>query len=107
MIFTQKDLESYNATTVCHICGGELDKDKDDLGDSKVRDHCHLSGKFRGAAHNKCNLSFRVPKFIPVVFHNLSGYDGHLFIKKLNSNNGENIKCIPKNEEQYISFSRE
>jgi len=50
---------------------------------SKVRDHCHLSGKFRGAAHNKCNLNYKLPKFYPVVFHNLSGYDSHLFIKKL------------------------
>jgi len=48
----------------------------------KIRDHCHLTGKYRGAAHNICNLHYKVPNFIPVVFHNLSGYDSHLFIKK-------------------------
>ena len=100
MIFTEKESELYNATTDCHICGGEL-------GEDRVRDHCHFSGKFRGAAHNKFNLNYKAPKFIPVVFHNLSGYDGHLFIKKLKGNNGEKIKCIPNNEEKYISFSRE
>ena len=84
MIFTEKESELYNATTDCHICGGEL-------GEDRVRDHCHFSGKFRGAAHNKFNLNYKAPKFIPVVFHNLSGYDGHLFIKKLKGNNGEKI----------------
>lgn len=62
-----------------------------------------MTGKFRGAAHNGCNLNHQVPKFVPVVFHNLSGYDAHLFIKKL----GGKINCIPTNEEKYISFSKE
>ena len=65
-----------------------------------------MSGKFRGAAHNECNINYKVSKFIPVVFHNLSGYDSHLFIKKLRGDNGENINCIPINEEKYISFGR-
>ena len=67
-----------------------------------------MTGKFRGAAHSKCNLEYRVPKFFPVLFHNLSGYDCHLFIKKLRSvvDNGEKITCIPNNEEKYISFSK-
>ena len=46
-----------------------------------MRDHCHLSGKFRGAAHEVCNLKYKVRTFFPVVFHNLSSYDSHLFIK--------------------------
>ena len=100
MIFNEEDKKGYNDSTMCHICGGEL-------GSDKVRDHCHYSGKFRGAAHNQCNLNYKAPKFIPVVFHNLSGYDSHLFIKKLHGDNGEKINCIPNNEEKYISFSRE
>jgi len=72
--------------------------------DDKVRDHCHFSGQFRGAAHNKCNLLFRKPKQLPVIFHNLSGYDSHLFIKNLGKTQGQ-IDCIPNNEEKYISFS--
>jgi hypothetical protein len=73
------------------------------LGADRVPDHCHLSGKFRGAAHNDCNINYKPPKYFPVVFHNLSGYDTHLFIKKL----GGQIKCIPTNEEKYILFSKE
>ena len=68
--------------------------------------HCYPSGKFRGAAHSKCNLRYRVPKMFPVVFHNLSGYDCHLFIKKLGNSEGD-IFFIPNNEENYISFTKQ
>ena len=121
MIFTKDDAKKYAVTTTCHICEKEFkgkptdhchvtERKKrnciicnEDLDDgTKVRDHCHLTGKFRGAAHNGCNLNYQVPKFIPVVFHNLSGYDSHLFIKKLRS---KKVSCIPKNDENYISFS--
>ena len=71
----------------------------------KVKDHCHYTGKYRGAAHNECNLNYRKPKFTPVVFHNLSGYDSHLFIKNLGFTAG-NIDCIPNNDEKYISFTK-
>jgi len=53
------------------------------LGEDRVIDHCHLTGKFRGAAHTKCNRNYKIPNFIPLFFHNLSGYDSHLFINKL------------------------
>jgi hypothetical protein len=76
------------------------------LGDIKVRDHCHLTGDYRGAAHRSCNLNFKIPKFYPVFFHNLSGYDAHLFVKNLGATEGK-INCIPNNEEKYISFSKE
>ena len=71
----------------------------------RVRDHCHLPAKFRGAAHEICNLKYKVPRFFPVVFHNLSGYDSHLFIKTLGNSEGD-ISCIP-NEENYISFTKQ
>ena len=71
----------------------------------KVQDHCHFTSRYRGAAHNLCNLNYRKPNFTPVVFHNLSGYDSHLFIKNLGFSNGD-IDCIPNNEEKYISFSK-
>src|SRR5688572_17219211 len=100
MIFKRKDKELYDSATVCHICEGEL-------GDDRVRDHCHLTGKYRGAAHNSCNLSYKVPKFFPVLLHNLSCYDAHLFVKRLRGDNNEKISCLPCNEEKYISFSRE
>ena len=100
MIFNEEDKKQFNKTSDCWICGEELVNDR-------VRDHCHFTGRYRGPAHNSCNLKYRKPKSISVFFHNLSGYDSHLFIKKLGSpNKKENIDCIPNNEEKYISFSK-
>ena len=100
MIFTEEDRKQFNKASDCWICGEEL-------GNDRVRDHCHYTGRYRGPAHNSCNLKYRKPKSISVFFHNLSGYDSHLFIKKLGSpDKNENIDCIPNNEEKYISFSK-
>ena len=99
MIMTMHDKLVYDNSTLCHICNEEL-------GNDRVRDHCHLSGKFRGAAHEVCNLKYKIPKFFPVVFHNLSGYDSHIFIKTLGKSEGD-ISCIPNNEENYISFTKQ
>ena len=104
MIFDQGDKDIFDNTKHCHICNGEFEELGED--NKKVRDHCHLSGKFRGAAHNKCNLQYKIPKFFPVIFHNLSGYDSHLFIKNLGVTEGP-ISCIPTNEEKYISFTKQ
>ena len=90
---------SFEKETVCHICQKPFEQ-----GD-KVRDHCHFTDQFRGAAHNSCNLKCRKPMILPVVFHNLQGYDAHLFIKQLSSIPGE-LNCIPSTEEKYISFSK-
>ena len=100
MIMTMHDKLVYDNSTLCHICNEEL-------GEDRVRDHCHLSGKFWAAAHEICNLKYTVPKFFPVVFHNLSGYDSHLFIKTLG--NGErDISCIPNNvlKTRFLSPNR-
>ena len=70
-----------------------------------MRDHCHLTGKYRGAAHRSCNLNYRVPKVIPVIFHNLAKYDAPLFIKTLGKTEGK-LNCIAENEEKYISFNK-
>ena len=100
MIFTKEDEKQFNTASDCWICGEEL-------GNDRVRDHCHYTGRYRGAAHNSCNLKYNKPKSVSVFFHNLTGYDSHLFIKKLgSSNNKENIKCIPNNEEKYITFTK-
>ena len=72
---------------------------------TKCRDHCHITGKYCGAACDKCNLRMRVPKFVPILFHNLEGYDSHLFVKSLGLTEGD-IKCIPKTDEKYISFGK-
>ena len=105
MVMTPEDKINYKKATICHICERGISKEGDDPRFKKVRDHCHLTGKFRGAAHSMCNLKYRLPKFFPVIFHNLSGYDSHLFIKNLGKSEGK-IDCIPNNEEKYISFSK-
>lgn len=88
----------YQNATVCHICN-EL------LFDDKVRDHDHITSIFRGAAHSHCNLMHRVCSFIPVIFHNLSGYDAHLFIEELMKYEGT-VRIIPKSKEKYLSITK-
>ena len=99
IIFGEKEKDRFDKETKCWICNKEFDDDV------KVRDHCHFTGRYGGAAHNSCNLKHRKPNFTPVVFHNLSGYDSHLFIKNLGFSEG-NIDCTPNNEERYISFTK-
>ena len=100
MIFTPENEKEFINALNCWLCG-------EYMGNDRVRDHCHFTGKFRGAACNSCNLKHKRQNNISVFFHNLEGYDSHLFIKKLGtSEEKENIDCIPSNEEKYISFSK-
>ena len=99
---THSEQISFDKAETCHICKKELLTDN---GVDKVRDHCHFAGQYRGAAHNSCNLQCRKPMILPVIFHNLQGYDAHLFIKQLACLPGE-LSCIPSTEEKYISFSK-
>ena len=74
MLLAATELQSFNTATTCHICTKPF-------GDDKVRDHCHIVGSYRCAAHNGCNLMYRIPKSgcnLPVIIHKLKGYDGHL-----------------------------
>ena len=79
MIFGKEEKERFDKEAKCWIC---KEKITNDVKNYKVRDHCHFTSRYRGAAHNLCNLKYKYPNFTPVVFHNLSGYDSHLFIKK-------------------------
>ena len=99
MTITMHDKLVHDNSTFCHICNEELGKDR-------MRDHYLLSGKFGDAAHEVCNLKYNARKFFPVVFHNLSGNDSHLFIRTLGNSEGD-ISCIPSNEENYISFTKQ
>ena len=92
-------LKEYKCASKCHICFKPF---RD--GNRKVRDHCHCSGTYRGAAHSLCNLQYKIPTYIPVVLHNLAGYDAHMFIKEL-AKYGSKMEVIAKNTENYISFS--
>ena len=96
---TKKQWKKYKKSTLCHICYKPFT-----LTNQKVRDHCHYTGHYRGPAHSFCNLMYRIPSYIPVVFHNLSGYDAHLFIRELGKHSSD-MGVIAKNKEDYISFS--
>ena len=99
---TDESKREHKAAEKCHICL----KGFNDSKNKKVRDHCHYTGLYRGAAHNNCNLKYRIPDHIPIVFHNLSGYDAHLFIKELGRRfNKNDIGVIAENKEKYISFN--
>ena len=102
MIFDKAAKKLYDSQTVCYACGEPFSNLK---GLKKVRDHCHYTGKFRGALHSKCNLRLRKGNTIPVFFHNLEGYDSHLFVKRLADTDGD-VNCIPHNEEKYITFTK-
>ena len=100
---TKEEKINYNDQKVCYICKKEFDTV--DKKHHKVRDHCHYTGKYRGAAHNICNLRYKVPKEVPVVFHNGSTYDYHFIIKELVKEFEGNFDCLGKNTEKYITFS--
>ena len=105
---TDEETKKFEKATTCHICKDPFtDKDEEEKGKRhKVRDHCHYTGVFRGAAHNICNLLYRDTKQIPVFFHNLSGYDGHIIFDNLSKIEGiKTPKVIAKNMEKYITFS--
>ena len=96
---TKSQLKEYARVTKCHICFKPFSEKE-----RKVRDHCHYTGLYRGAAHSSCNLQYKIPSYIPVVFHNLAGYDAHLFIREL-AKYTTGMSVIAKNMEDYISFS--
>ena len=87
-------------TDICYICDKSFIKKN---GRDCIRDHCHITGRYRGAAHNACNIQMRLSTTIPVVFHNLRGYNSHLLMQAISKVQG-NVSRIPNNTEKYISF---
>ena len=100
-----EEKKDYDDQKVCYICKKEFDNNDNDKKQQKVRDHCHYTGKYRGAAHNICNLRYKIPQEIPVVFHNGSTYDYHFIIKELVKEYKGNFECLGENTEKYIIFS--
>ena len=104
LLMTEQNIQDYENATHCWICEMEL---IDNKKNPKVKDHCHFTGEYRGAAHKSCNLKLAIKPNktkIPVVFHNLKGYDSHLIMQKIHKTTG-NITCIANNAEKFISFS--
>ena len=111
----EENEQEFQKAITCHICDKKYTEK-----DIRVRDHCHITGKFRGSAHQECNLKLRInPKEIkiPVIFHNLRGYDSHFIMQEIGAivkknayknNKGEekqmNINAIPNNMEKYMAF---
>lgn len=122
MIIPESEEKAFKKAKFCHICQKEFSGK-----DNKVRDHCHETGRFRGAAHDRCNINYFSNRYLPVVFHNLRGYDSHLIIreayniaqklkaeeqeleqvgdKKVLQEYNTNISCIPSSYEKFISFN--
>ena len=111
---TKEDEDEFKKITKCHICDKKYTE-----RDIRVRDHCHITGKYRGSAHQECNLKLRInPEEIkiPVIFHNLRGYDSHFIMQEIGAivkkhaytKNGKEIKmdinAIPNNMEKYMAF---
>ena len=104
---THEENNFYNEQEICYICKEKFCVDKDDkdyINRKKVKDHCHYTGKFRGAAHSKCNLNYKVPKDIPIIINNAS-YDTHFIINQLAEEFKGDLNCIGVKIEKYITFS--
>lgn len=97
---TENQKKTHESATACHLCKKAFIK-----GDIICADHDHFTGYYLGASHNACNLNATICKFIPIIFHNLTGYDCHLFINELSAIVGR-INLIPKTKEKYISFTK-
>ena len=96
LIMTNEDEEIYNNSDICHICKEKLEADK-------IRVYSTITGKFRGASHSKCSKYLDILKKLPIIFHNLQGYYGHLIFKELNNFNVY-IEVIPKTVDKYMSI---
>ena len=98
--------ENKSEQETCHICEKKFCVDKDDenyKNKRKIKDHCHDAGKFKGAAHSKCNLNYKVPKGIQIITHNAS-YDTHFIINQLAEEFKGELDSIGKNVQKYITI---
>ena len=99
LIMSAEEEEKFQLSNSCWICDKLFD-----VGDEKVRDRCHITGKYRGSAHWSCNINLKLTKKIPVIFHNLRGYDSHLIIKEI-SKFDVKVSVIPNGLEKYMAFT--
>ena len=98
LIMSREEEYLFQQSNSCWIRKKVIDND-----DEKVRDHCHVTGKFRGAAHGSCNINLQSTKKLPVIFHNLRGYDSHLIFHELDKFDVK-ISVIPNSLEKYMAI---
>ena len=101
---TSEERKAHRWQKESHICKEEFSTDDDNKSYHKVRYHCHYTGKYRGVAHNICNLRYKTPREIPVVFRNGSTYDYHLIIRELAEEFEGPFECLGENTEKYITL---
>ena len=77
LIMSAEEEERFQLSNICWICDRLFD-----VSDNKVRDHCHVTGRYRGAAYWICNVNFNLTKKVPLIFHNLDGYNSRLIFKE-------------------------
>ena len=99
LIMSAEEEERFQLTISCWICEKLFD-----AGDNKVRDHCHITGKYGDAAHLSCYVNLKLSKKIPVIFHNLRGYDSYLIIKEISKFNVK-VRVIPNGLGKYMAFA--
>ena len=103
---TKEEIKSYQDTKLCYICGKRiLKKFSNDKIHQKSKYHCYFTGKYRGIAHNNCNLKLNVPDEIPIVFHYSSNYDYHFIIKELENESERQFECLGENTEKYKTIN--
>ena len=98
LVMTKKEEHLFQQNNNCWICKKLIDNK-----DEKGIDHCHITGKFRGSAHWDCNINFQLTKKIPIIFHNLKGYDSHLIFSELHKFNLK-VDVIPNGLEKYMAL---
>ena len=99
LIMTEEEENLFQKSNNCWICKKFINNNNEE----KVRDHCHVTGTFRAAAHESCNLNLKLTKNVSVISHNLRGYDSHLIFNKLDKFVVK-IKEIPNGLEKYMAF---
>ena len=98
LIMSEEEEHLFQQSNSCWICKKLIDNDEE-----KVRDHCHVTGKFRGAAHWNCNINFQLTKKVPAIFHNLRGYDSHLIFDELDKFDVK-INVMSNGLQRYMAF---
>ncbi|XP_025196300.1 uncharacterized protein LOC112595357 [Melanaphis sacchari] len=99
LTMTDEDITRHTACFKCNLCTCDVNNL------TRIRDHDHLTGKFRQTLCNRCNLSLKQPKYVPVFLHNLSNYDAHFIVTELGYDS-HRIKVIPNSEEKFVTFSK-
>ena len=105
ILLTKEERRAHRWAKICYICKKDFITDNNDKKNYKVKDHCHYTGKYRGAARSICNLKYKTTREISVIVHNASTYDYRLIIKEIAKEFEGSFEFLGENAEEYITFS--